>query len=391
MMILTPEPTTSEALRATRAVGRTVPSLIDLSGEDLGLPTPAHVTAAAKRALDEGATHYTTRPGLDPLRRAVAEKLRRDSGVIVDAQREVLITCGTQEALFVTLHVLLAHGDEVLVPQPARPAYAAITRQAGGIVRAIPADPARGFALDPDDVARRLTRRSRVLILSDPAVPAGTVADASILQRLADLAATHNLVVVSDEAYEPFVYDGARHHSFAALPGMAERTITINGFSTAYAMAGWRVGYVAGPAQLMKPIQQLKQALSICSPAVSQYAALAALTGPPTPVEEAYQAVSERRAATLDALQKTGVPHIRPAGGYYILVDGRAVGLTGVALSRWVARRAGVRLAPGSAFGPVTARWLRLSLTQSPDRLANAAGRLGDALGVGNRAGMGGR
>src|SRR5437667_93688 len=166
-----------------------------------------------------------------------------------------------------------------------------------------------------------LTRRSRVLILNGPAVPAGAVPGRPILERLAGLVIAHDLVVVSDEAYEPFVYDGAVHHSIGALPGMAERTLTINGFSRAYAMAGWRVGYVAGHARLLGPMQQLKQALSICSPAVSQHAALAALTGPSAPVEEAYRAVAERRGGALAALEHAGVPHVRPMGGYFVLID----------------------------------------------------------------------
>lgn len=363
--------------------------MIDLAGESLGLPTAAHVREAAKRALDEGATHYTTRPGLDPLRRAVAEKLRRQNGVHCDAEGEVLITCGTQEALFVALHLLLERGDEALIPQPARPAYAAIARLAGGVVRAVPTDAAHGFAVDPDDVARRLTRRSRVLILGCPAVPAGAMPDEAALRRLADLAIAHDLVVVADELYEPFVHDGAVHRSIGALPGMAERTITINGFSTGYAMDGWRVGYAAGPARLLKPLQELKQALSICSPAVSQYAALAALTGPQTALEEARRLVAERRAVTLAALRRAGVPHVRPASGYYVLVDGAALGLKGAALAGRVAREAGVRLAAGSAFGAATASWLRLSLTRPAEQLDEAVNRLGTVLGARTLQGVG--
>jgi aspartate/methionine/tyrosine aminotransferase len=367
------------AERATPATGR---DTIDLSGDDLGLPTPVHIREAAKRALDEGATHYTTRPGLDPLRRAVAEKLQRVNGVAVDPQREVLITCGAQEALFVALHLVLERGDVALIPQPARPDYAAITRLAGGQVRAVSARSEAGFAVDPDEVAHRLTRRSRALILSSPAVPAGTVLDTAALKRLAEIAIAQDLVVIADESHEPFVYDGAVHRSIAALPGMAERTLTINGFSLAYAMAGWRVGYIAGPARLLGPLQQLKQALSICSPAVSQYAALAALTGPPDPVEEARRIVAERRNAALGALERAGVPHARPVAGYYILIDGRATGRGGMALARWVARETSVRLAPGRAFGALTDSWLRLSLTATPEQLSDAARRLGTVLGT---------
>jgi len=355
---------------------------IDLAGTDLGLPTPPHVREAAKRALDEGATHYTTRPGLDSLRAAVAEKLDRVNGIRVDPTREILITCGTQEALFVALHFLLRHGEEILIPEPANPAYAAIARQARARVRAIPGDPGLGFAPRLGEIAGRVSRRSRVLILSSPATPAGTVPDEATLNRLAELATRHDLVVIADESYEPFVYDGAVHRSIAALPGMAERTITINGFSRPYAMHGWRVGYVAGPARLIGPIMQLKQALSICSPAVSQYAALAAITGPQSVVDGARTLVADRRTAAFAALERTGIPYARPAAGYHILVHGGGAGRTGADLARWVTRKSNVLLEPGSTYGTVTSAWLRLSLTQPVPLIEEAIQRLRPLLGT---------
>ncbi len=354
---------------------------IDLSGADLGLATPVHVREAAKVALDEGATHYTTRPGLDALRQAVAVKLADMNGITVKPDGEVLITCGSQEALFVSLHVLLSPGDHVLIPQPANPAYAAIARQAHAQVHAVPGDPERGFALDIEELTRRVTKRTRMLVFASPAAPAGTVADPETLQRIAGLAIARDLVVVADESLEPFVYDRSVHRSIAALPGMAERTITINGFSHPYAMHGWRVGYVAGPARLLAPITQLKQALSICSPAVSQYAAVAALNGPQAFVTEALAEATTRRSAAFAALTEAGIPHLRPAGGLDVLIDGRAQSRTGVDLARWTARQTNVVLGSGSLYGPATAAWLCLSLTRPAPVIGEAIGRLGPLLG----------
>lgn len=356
---------------------------IDLTGADLGLPTPPHVREAAKQALDAGATHYTTRPGLDALRVAVAEKLHRVNSIQVDPAREVLITCGTQEALFVSLRFLLQRGDEILIPEPANPAYAAIARQAGATVRAIAGEPGNGFALRVPAVARRVGKRSRVLILPAPAVPAGTVPSQATLEGLADLAISHNLVVLADESHEALVHKGAVHRSIAALPGMGERTLTINGFSRPYAMQGWRVGYLAGPARLLGPIMQLKQALSICSPAVSQYAALAAITGPQAVVEETRALVSERAAAVRAALAGAGIPFIRPQAGHAILIDGQAARRRGVALARWTARESNVLLEAGSLYGPATAGWLSLSLAQPIPVLEEAIRRLQPVLGTG--------
>ena len=354
--------------------------IIDLSGDDLGLPTPVHVREAAKRALDEGATHYTTRPGLDSLRRAVAGKLLRENSLTVDPEREVLITCGTQEALFVALHVLLERGDEAIIPEPARDAYAGIARLAGARVRSISGAAAHGFAIDLDMLARRLTKRSRVVILGAPLVPAGVVHGEAVLEGLAALAIERNLVIVSDEIAEPFVYDGAFHRSIGSLPGMAERTITINGFATAYAMHGWRVGYMAGPQPLLGPMMQLKQALSICSPAVSQYAALAAISGPRAPIERARSLGEERRDAVCLALKKASIPHVRPMAGQYVMLDGSATGISGQALVRYVMRHTRVLLSCTATTRSATASWLRLSLTQPSDQLVAAVGRLAPVL-----------
>ena len=352
------------------------PMPIDLSGLDLGLPTPQHVREAAKQALDAGATHYTTRPGLDALRQAVAEKLQRVNGLTVDPASEVLITCGTQEALFVTLHTLLQPGDQILVSQPANPVYGAIARQARAHVLSVPGNPAAGFALDVDDLLRKLTPRTRILLLASPATPGGSVLDAAALARIASIAIARDLLVIADESYEAFVFDGAAHRSIGAVPGMAERTITINGFSIPYAMHGWRVGYLAGPARLIGPIMQLKQALSICSPAVSQYAALAALTGPQTPVDEAHRMVAERRTVAFAALDAAGIPYLRPAAGYMVLLDCSGIDRSAAVLARQIATQAGVRLGSGSPYGAITARRLVLSLTQPAPLIEEAIRRL---------------
>ena len=359
------------ASASTRSARRRVP-LLDLSAVDLHLPTALHVREAAKAALDAGATHYTTRPGLDELRAAVAEKLLRENGICVNPTREVLITCGAREALFVAVHTLLRHGDEALIPQPADPAFAALARQAGARVRVLNSDPASGFAFNPSMLPRLRARAGRrVLLLANPSFPAGSVLREEALQRLASYAVEQDLLVIVDESYEPFVFDGATHISIASLPGMAERTVTLNTFSHRYALSGWRVGYAVAPAALMGQIQQLKQALSICSPAVSQYAALAALTGPES---SAASEVALRRTATLAALAAGGIVHTRPEAGFTVLLHGGAQ--AGAGLAGRIERASGVRLGAGSMYGTPTASWLRLSLTCPVPVLLEAIERL---------------
>jgi aspartate/methionine/tyrosine aminotransferase len=372
---------TEELFAASNAVGAT--DVIDLSGDDLSLSTALHIREAAKRALDEGATHYTTRPGLDPLREAVARKLGERNGIQVDPQSDVIITSGTQEALFIALHVLLEPDDEAIVLRPSRPAYVEIVRAAGGVVKEVnliggsrSGGSVTGIALDPERLARRVTSRTRVLVLGSPLVPAGIVPTQETLQALTRLAVERNLAVIADEAYEPFVYDGATHCSIGSLPGMAERTITINGFSQGYAMKGWRVGYMAGPQRLIASMMKLKQALSICSAAVSQYAALAALTGPQTPLEEAQQLVARRREVARAALDRARISYLRSPAGFHLLLAAR--NRNHLPVNR-LAEETGVLLAPGSRFGAPSR--LRLSLTQEEEEIEEAVRRLRPFLG----------
>jgi len=351
--------------------------LIDLRGDRLGLPTAAHIRDAAKRALDDGETHYTTRPGLNPLRRAIAEKLKRENAIRVHPEREVLVTCGTREALFVAFHVLLERGDEIVVTGPAPKLYRDVARLAGGRARVVAGDPADGFSLDASEIARRLTPRTRAIALVSPSSPAGAVADSDRLDALADLAISHGLAVVSVETLEPFVYDGAVHRSIGSVQGMGERTVTINGFSEAYGLAGWRVGYMAGPESLLGPMTQLKQAMSICSAAVSQHAALAAVTGSSEPLASSHALVAERRERIFAALEAAGVRFARPAAGYHVLVDSRPAGATNGSLEQAL-RDARLRVGGGAEVG--APGWLSLALTSPSEDLEEAAARLGSVL-----------
>jgi aminotransferase len=350
---------------------------IDLSGDWLDLPSAPAVRAAAKDALDAGATHYTTRPGLNPLREAIAAKLLHENAVELDPHTEVLVTCGGREALFVALHVLLSPGDEALIVGPHRVAHAEIVRLAGGVAATIaPAGP--DLVVDPADVAAQVSDRSRVLLLETPSY-GGSLLERETLGKLAALAVEHDLVVVSLEGLEPFVHDGAVHTSIASLPGMRERTVTINGFSDAHGMRGWRVGYLAGAASFLSPMTKLKQALSICSPAVSQYAALAAIEMRDETIQGMQTAVSARRVSTLDALRDAGIVHTRNRAGIHVMLDVRHHDRTPDALVAETSA-AGVGLTDGRAVG--LEGWLRLSLTRPPEVLHDAVHRIAPILGA---------
>ena len=353
-------------------------STIDLSGDWLDLPSSPAVRAAAKDALDQGATHYTTRPGLNPLREAIAEKLALENEIEVDPHTGVLVTCGGREAAFVALHVLLSPGDEALIVGPQRSEHAEIVRLAGGVAKFVAPDAAETFVVESAAVAAAATPRSRVLLLETPSY-GGSLIERDVLAELASFAIERDLVVVSMEGLEPFTHDGAVHTSIASLPGMSERTVTINGFSDGHGMRGWRVGYLAGPSALVAPLTQLKQALSICSPAVSQYAALSALATRDDTVGRMRTEVAARRERTLTALRATGIVHMSNRAGIHVMLDVHHFGRSSREIAADIAAT-GVNLTDGSAVG--IDGWLRLSLTRSPDLLEDAVHRLARTLGA---------
>ncbi len=263
-----------------QALANETPDLISLGLGDPDSATPDHIIAAAHRAIDEGRTGPAPTRGLIELRQAIADKLERENNVVVDAATEVLVTTGSQEALFLLIQSLVDPGDEVLVPDPRYPAYDTAINLAGGKIVLVPTTLEHDFALQAADVEACLTDRSKALLLITPSNPTAAVIPPDELRKIADLAIERDLIVISDEIYEHFLYDGAEHLSIGSLPGMRERTITLNGLSKAYAMTGWRVGYIAAPAEFIQAVASLKAMINVHAPTVSQWAAVAALEGP---------------------------------------------------------------------------------------------------------------
>ena len=304
----------------------------------------------------------------------------------------MLICGGGREALFVVTQMLVEPGDEVLVLDPAPVAYAEGVRLAGGIPILVPTRPEDGFALKAEAVLARLTPRSRVLLVASPAAPTGGVIAGADLAALADLARRYNLQVIWDETYRDYRFDGGAHEQIAALPGMRERTVIVGSFSTRYAMSGWRAGYVLGPAHLLRPVALMKQSLTICSPAPTQWAALAALTGPQRAIGEAVREATLRRAAALRALAALGLT-CGGTGTPYLFIDLRGLGVAGRDFAAAALRDARVRLAPGEDYGPSGAGFVRLTLSAPVAVLESAIGRLAPVVArfrgeVGQKGGL---
>jgi len=358
-----------------------MPSPIDLSGDRLEVASPAHVREAAKSALDAGETHYTTRPGLIPLRQAIAESHGKTAEMMVDPLHQVLVTCGEEEALFVAIHTLVGPGDEVLVLGPSPASDATLVHRAGGTTRRL-AWPAPVEGSDPGAwLQGSLSERTRVVLLRNPSLQ-GAVLGAQMARALLLEAVARNATVISVESLADFGRGGQRPRGFAATPGASARTLTIGGFSV-WGLDGWRVGYMIGPEVLVAPMTNLKQALSICSPALGQHAALAAATGSQRHLADICADLDERWGALVAELGDSGVHVTAAEAGYHLFVPvaGRA---TAVAAEIWDA--VSVRVAPGDDSG--VEGTVRITLSQPAPILAEAAGRMAPLLlaGIGREA-----
>jgi len=346
--------------------------LVTLGRGDPDLPTPQHIVEAAKRALDDGETHYTHWRGRADLREAIAATYRARG---VDAHPDrVIVTAGSQEAMFVTFQALLDEGDEVLLGDPHYGAYSASIRLTGGTPVFVPT--ARtGFVLDAEEVERRISPRTKALVVVTPDNPTGAVIPVPALEALAQVARRRNLVVVADDIYEHFVFEGPPHAYIAGLPGMMERTVVINGFSKTYAMTGWRIGYLIAPPAFTEPMEMVRYILSICAPAVSQAAALAAVTGSQECIAEMRRIYSERRRVLLDGFAALGLPCPQSVGSLFVFPSIASAGLGAYDFCRRLLREAGVQIFPSTAYGHVDG-YVRASFLQPVEVLREAIRRM---------------
>lgn len=282
-----------------------IPDAIALGRGDPDLMCPAHIREAAKQALRDNPNEVSPVGGLPALREAVAARMQRENGIPASADN-VIITTGGQEGLFLIMQALLDPGDEVLVPDPRYTSYDEAIESAGGRMVMIPTDHEDAFNLRPEAIRAAITPRTKALLIVTPSNPTGGIVTEERLREIAQIAIEHNIVVISDEIYEKFVYDHWKHFSIGSLPGMAERTITLNGFSKTYAMTGLRVGYVVAPANFIRALEQVKAHTSGAAAAVSQRAALAAVTGTQEPVQEFHRIYDERRRVLMAGLSSLG-------------------------------------------------------------------------------------
>ncbi|AXC48433.1 pyridoxal phosphate-dependent aminotransferase [Paracoccus suum] len=356
-------------------IAESLPDVIRLGRGDPDLDTPEHIIRAGQEALANGATHYTHPFGILPLREAIADDIRARGGADYQPD-QIIITPGGQQAMFVLALGLLNPGDEILVPCPGYNPYHQAAELAEAEVVNIRTTMETNFTITAEMVRAHITPRSKILVLINPNNPTGTVTPPDEVARIAEVAREHDLLVISDEIYAQLTFGNHRAQPVAALPGMAERTFTLSGFSKAYAMTGWRIGYIAGPPELMPALAEINHALAISTAAVSQHAALAALTGPQDCVAEMRAIYEERRRALCAGLDSLGIPYAEPQGAFYVYANVSVTGVPAGVFCERLLREGRVLMYPGTIYGDHTDDFVRMSLTQSVPRINEAIERM---------------
>ncbi len=354
------------------AAGRTIFSFA--AGEP-DFDTPEHIKAAAVEALGKGLTKYTPTAGALELRKAIAAKLENENG-IKTPPAQVVVSCGAKHSLFNLVLALCDEGDEVILPAPYWLSYPEMMRVAGADSVVVQCSQENDFKMTPDEFAAAITPRTRAVIINSPSNPIGGVYSEEELRAIAEVALKHRIYVISDEIYEKMTYDGCRHFSIASISDeMAALTITVNGFSKAYSMTGWRLGYLTGAREIVDAVDALQSHSTSGPTTFAQFAAIAALTGTQAPLQEMVAAFDERRNYMYERLTSiAGVTCVRPQGAFYMLPDIGEAGMDSVTFSEKLITDTGVAVVPGAAFG--NDRTVRLSYACSMQNIENGLDRL---------------
>lgn len=377
----TPSPTlaVSDKARQLKAEGIDV---IDLGGGDPDFITPEHIRKAAADAMNSGDTHYVASPGTPAFRKAIAKKLHDDNGIDVDPNGEVLVTPGGKAALFEAAMALVEPGVDVLVIEPAWVSYAPQIELAGGNVIPVPTSADNNWAVSEEALESRVTPNARAILINSPNNPSGHVMDRNELETIARFAIRHDLLVWTDEMYEKIIYDDHEHISIATIDGMYERTLTFNGLSKAYAMTGWRLGYVAGPKAFISQMAKVHGHAVTCATSFAQAGGVAALEGPQDVIDEMVRSWDRRRMLVADGINAiNGLAYAPAEGAFYAFVDGRETGLSSTDLAAKMLEEAHVAVVPGIAFGESGEGHVRMSFATSDDALTQTIERLTTLFG----------
>jgi aminotransferase len=374
-------------IRAIYEKARQIKDVIRLEVGEPDFDTPEHIKEAAKKALDEGFTHYTPFVGIDELRIAIAEKVKKENEFEADPHREIAVTPGACSAIYCAVLSTINPGEKVLIPDPGWPHYEPCVRMADGVPEHYPLLEENDFRIDLDDLRKRIDEHTKAIIINSPNNPTGSVLTRKDLEGIAEVAIENDLIVISDEVYEKIIYDDAKHISIASLSGMREQTITINAFSKTYAMTGWRIGYVIAREEIISQIAKLILYTTTCANSIGQKAALAALEGPQLCVHEMVKEYKHRRDFLVKRLNEIpGMSCKVPKGAFYVFPNIKAYGLSSLDFSLFLLEKARVSVVPGSSFGKYGEGYVRISYATSLKNLEDAVDRIAKALKDLNRS-----
>lgn len=337
--------------------------------------TPWHIREEGIHSLEQGRTFYSSNAGLMELRNAISDKVREEHGISYHAKEEVMVTVGGSEAIDLAMRVILTPGDEVLIPEPCYVSYLPCAKMAYGIPVPIQLEEKDEFRLTPEKLEKAITEKTKLLILPFPNNPTGGIMEERDLEAIVPIILKHNLYVLTDEIYSALSYKG-KHHSIIEFPGMRERTVYINGFSKAYAMTGWRLGYACAEERILKQMLKLHQFAIMCAPTTSQYSAVEALRNGDADVRKMRDAYDERRRFLVYHLRKMGLDCFEPYGAFYVFPSIRKFGLSSEEFAEKLLKEEKVAVVPGNAFGASGEGFIRISYAYSLDNLKKAMERM---------------
>lgn len=354
-----------------------MPDAISLGVGEPDFDTPWNIREEGIYSLEKGRTFYTSNAGLLELREAICEYNERRFQLMYDPKKEVMLTVGGSEGIDVALRAMLNPGDEVIIPEPCYVSYLPCVQLADGVPVTISLKNENQFRLTKEELEAAITDKTKILVMAFPNNPTGAIMTREDLEAIAEVIIKHDLYVISDEIYAELTYSG-NHVSIASLPGVRERTIVIGGFSKAFAMTGWRLGYAMGPAMIMEQMIKIHQFAIMCAPTTSQYAAIVAMRDCDKDVVHMREAYDQRRRYMLNAFKEMGLPCFEPKGAFYLFPDIREFGIPSEEFATRLLKAKKLAVVPGDAFGDCGEGFLRISYAYSLEELKTAVGRLAE-------------
>lgn len=361
-------------------IANTMEDVISLGVGEPDFRTPWQIRSAGIRSLEGGATRYTSNRGLEALRDEISAYVKRKYSVEYDAASEILVTVGGSEAIDAAVRAVTAPGDEIIIPEPSYVCYEPIVRLAGGVPVIINTKSENDFKLTRGELKEKITPKTKAIILPYPSNPTGAIMEYEDILAISEEIKDTDIVVISDEIYAELTYGGKKHVSAPAVPGMKERTVLVNGFSKAFAMTGWRLGYACGPAPIMAMITKIHQFAIMCAPTTSQYAAVEALRHCDEEVEKMLEEYDMRRKIMVSGFNKLGLECREPKGAFYAFPCIRSTGLTSEEFCERLLREKHVAVVPGTAFGDSGEGFVRASYCYSTAHIKEALRRIGEFL-----------